>query len=302
MVGGALAPNRRIGRVPELPNRQPAQRPRGFEERRAQPRIDTSRERLEQQGEHLESGRLVAASRPAASACVMRTTPARRCPPPVSTVRGSVARLRGSSSRRRRFGKLPADLGRHRRHTMDAVDARAVAVGVHDHDIVGERLPTCFERGDRERRLPRAAVPEEQQRSPLAHDRRSVEDEAAMAREQPGEWQIHTALEEGERSKVRQVDVGPVVHHGDDEPRWCGDDDSIGLVPELDAEQLRTRRAGWGEAGVASTANVATGSSSVGSKISRLACRLASRSSSDASNATGTPAMLTTRDGTSRGG
>ena len=94
--------------------------------------------------------------------------------------------------------------------------------------------------------FPAPLCPEEQQRSPVAHDRRSVEDEAAMAREQPGEWQVHTPLEEGERSKVRQVDVGPVVHHGDDEPRWCGDDDPIGLVPELDAEQLRVRRAGWG--------------------------------------------------------
>ena len=32
MVGGALAANRRVGCVPELPNRQPVQRPRGFEE------------------------------------------------------------------------------------------------------------------------------------------------------------------------------------------------------------------------------------------------------------------------------
>ncbi len=244
MVCGALATNRRIGRVPEFPDREPAQRTRGFEERRAQATVDASGERLEEQGEHLVPARW--SHRAVGRVGVRDEHDAGEAMPTASQhgawELGAVARVVESPCG---FGERPTDLGRNCRDAVDAVDAQAVAVGMHDHDVVGECLPTCFERRDRERRLPRAAMPQEEQRAPVAHDRGAMEDKAVIAREQPRERQVHATFEEGKRSKVGKMHVCPGSLHGDDEPGRRGDDDPIRFVPEPDPEQLRTRRASW---------------------------------------------------------
>ncbi len=91
---------------------------------------------------------------------------------------------------------------------MDAVDVASVVGRAKDDDVVGEGLPTRFERCDRERRLSRAAVTEQQERVAVARDPRAVQDEAVVARQQPGERQVHAAFEVGDRGEVGKVRVG----------------------------------------------------------------------------------------------
>ena len=145
---------------------------------------------------------------------------------------------------------------------------------MHDHDVVGERRPTRFERGDRERRLPGAAGAEEQERAPVAHDRGAVEDKAIVAGEQPGERQVDATFEEGQRRQVGQVHVGPVADHRDHEPRWRGDDDPVGFGPELDARAAPSAAVESGRWRASRPPRSwHTAASGVGSKTARLARR-----------------------------
>jgi hypothetical protein len=88
------------------------------------------------------------------------------------------------------------------------VETEAGRRRIDDDDVVGERLPAGLERGDGERRFSRAAVAEQQERSPVAHDSRPVQDEAVMARQQPCERQVHACFEVAERGKVGEMRVG----------------------------------------------------------------------------------------------
>ena len=226
----------------------------------------------------------------AASACVISTTPARRCPPPVSTVRGSVARRRSVVGSRRAVRESPADLGRHRGNTVDAVDAQRIA----GSSLWAWTITTSSASADQPASSAETASVDFP--APLAPRSNSARPSRTMA----APWRM-------KRSWCASNHVSGRYTHRSKEyraarsGRWmCAR--SPATVITRPGGAATTIPSGSGQnsipsisecggragavAGVASTEIVALGSLRGGSKTSRLARRARSRSSSDACNAT----------------